>query len=354
MALQNIAVELDDTIYQMALSRAEQEGRTLPAALADLLSKYAHDAPPQILTSYVVKAGDSLSRIAREVYGDPHKYPLIQKANNLSDPGRIWVGQVLVVPTEREAAAPAAPVAPTPAAPVAPAPAAPQPAAPPPPPKMHPCTAIAGQNYGTLPVVGPPTDRPADKHGDINLELRGFTSTDAVKGLIDMAGPTDHRAPQLAGLFSDNRTPTISGVYQAHNWDWGSNSRAGVVIGFDVTVAGMAVEPGETIHVPDADYEIGQGYAVLVLYASTKRITLKYTGEDSVVNGYTIHVDGICVEPGLLALYKRMNSEGRGHLPALRAGQPFGRARDTEIQVAIRDTGRFMDPRVRKDWWQGR
>ena len=31
-----------------------------------------------------------------------------------------------------------------------------------------------------------------------------------------------------------------------------------------------------------------------------------------------------------------------------------GRARGNEIQVAIRDTGRFMDPRTRKDWWQGR
>jgi len=60
------------------------------------------------------------------------------------------------------------------------------------------------------------------------------------------------------------------------------------------------------------------------------------------------------VEPNLLALYERMNAQGRGHLPALRAGQAFGRARDTEIRVSIRDTGRFMDPRVRKDWWAGR
>ena len=48
------------------------------------------------------------------------------------------------------------------------------------------------------------------------------------------------------------------------------------------------------------------------------------------------------------------NGEGRRHLPALRAGQPFGRANGDEIQVAIRDTGKFMDPRTRKDWWHGR
>ena len=38
-------------------------------------------------------------------------------------------------------------------------------------------------------------------------------------------------------------------------------------------------------------------------------------------------------------------------LPALRAEQAFGRARGDEIMVSIRDTGSFMDPRSRKDWW---
>jgi hypothetical protein len=122
----------------------------------------------------------------------------------------------------------------------------------------------------------------------------------------------------------------------------------------EVTLAGMAVTPGEAIHVPNSGYDIGDGYQVLVLYASTERITLKYTREDNVVYGYTLHVENICVEPTLLALYQSWNDAGRGHLPALRAGQAFGRARSDEIQVAIRDTGAFMDPRSCKDWWQGR
>jgi len=143
-------------------------------------------------------------------------------------------------------------------------------------------------------------------------------------------------------------------VYRVNNWDWGSNARGGPVTDFTVTLAGLATEKGKTIHVPEAGYDIGRGYAVLVLYADADRITLKYTGEDSVVNGYALHVEGICVEPSLLALYERMNVAGRGQLPALRAGQAFGRARGEEVQVAIRDTGRFMDPRVRKDWWRGR
>jgi hypothetical protein len=122
----------------------------------------------------------------------------------------------------------------------------------------------------------------------------------------------------------------------------------------EVTLAGMAVAPGETIHVPGSGYEIGAGYEVLVLYASKERITLKYTREDNVVWGYTIHVENVCVEPSLLALYESWNQAGRDHLPALRAGQAFGRARTDEIGVAIRDTGAFLDPRSRKDWWKGR
>lgn len=221
-----------------------------------------------------------------------------------------------------------------------------------------PCAPIPNINYATLPVVGPPADRPADKHADLNLALRGFSPTAGKLSLIDMGGATDSRAPQLAELFADKRTGIFTSVYSANQWHWepqpSPGRRGGPITDFEVTLAGFEVEPGETIHVPGAGYDIGQGHQVLVLYADANRITLKYTGEDSVVNGYAIHVEGICVEPRLLALYNQMNGAGRRQLPALRPHQPFGRARGVEIQVAIRDTGKFMDPRVRKDWWRGR
>jgi len=369
MTLQNFQFDLDDSIYQAALERAQNEGKTLESVVTELLTTYAGQEPEQVMTSYTVQRGDTLSRIARQVYGDPTKYPVIQKANNLTDPGRIWVGQVLVIPSLGGASP--APPAPTPtppqpepttseAPPPAPTPTstptpdpAPAPAPEVKPSSVDPCAPIPGENYGTLPIVGPPTDRPAAEHGDINLSLRGFSRTESTLSLIDMSGPTDNRAPQLAGLFADNRTGVFNNVYRANHWDWGTNSRGGPVTDFDVTVAGFKVEPGETIHVPEAGYEIGQGYAVLVLYADQERVTLKYTGEDSVVGGYTIHIEGVCPAPELLTLYTQMNDGGRGQLPALRAKQALGRARSNEIQVAIRDTGRFMDPRVRKDWWRG-
>jgi len=215
------------------------------------------------------------------------------------------------------------------------------------------CQPIPGESYGDFPVNGDPTDPPAEEHPDLNLALCGYELTDAYKGLVDYSGGSDPNAPQLPGLFADNRTATFSAVYQVYGWDWEHNCRGPLISDWDVTLAGLAVTPGETIHVPDSGYTVG-GYEVLVLYATPDRITLKYTPDDHVIWGYTIHVENICVEPSLLALYQSWNAAGRGHLPALRAGQAFGRARGSEIGVVIRDSGAFMDPRSRKDWWQGR
>jgi hypothetical protein len=219
--------------------------------------------------------------------------------------------------------------------------------------KPEACSPIPGETYGTLQVYSAPTDRPAEEHADLNLALRGYEPSPAEKGLIDYSGASDPSAPQLPGLLADHRTPTFNNVYQVYDWNWGCNCRGDLLTNWPVTLAGLAVTQTETIHVPDSGGSIGDGYEVLVLYASTERITLKYTRDDNVVHGYTIHVENVCVEPNLLALYQTWNDAGRGRLPALRPGQAFGRARGDELGVAIRDSGSFMDPRSRKDWWVG-
>jgi hypothetical protein len=223
--------------------------------------------------------------------------------------------------------------------------------------KAESCPPIPGETYSVLSVNPPPTDRPAEIHADLNLSMRGYELTNAYKGLVDIGGGSDGNAPQLPGLFADNRTGVISDVYQVYGWNWSCNCRGALLGAPLVTLAGLATTPGETVHVPDSGYAIGalaNGYEVLVLYAALDRITLKYTREDNVVHGYTLHVENVCVEPSLLSLYQEQNAAGRSTLPALRPGQAFGRAKGGAIGVAIRDEGRFMDPRSRKDWWRGR
>jgi len=48
--------------------------------------------------TYTVKAGDNLSKISKLFYGDANQFPKIAKANNLSDPDKIRVGQSLRIP----------------------------------------------------------------------------------------------------------------------------------------------------------------------------------------------------------------------------------------------------------------
>ena len=51
---------------------------------------------------YTVQSGDTLSKIARQFYGDPNKYMLIFESNRpmLSDPDKIYPGQMLRIPDQ--------------------------------------------------------------------------------------------------------------------------------------------------------------------------------------------------------------------------------------------------------------
>jgi hypothetical protein len=91
---------------------------------------------------------------------------------------------------------------------------------------------------------------------------------------------------------------------------------------------------------------------------------LHYTRDDSGYPGYTIHIDNLCVDPTLLSLYNSLDNTARNtyygapccgtdyNLATLTYNQPIGTASSTELIVAIRDTGSFMDPRSCKDWWK--
>lgn len=222
---------------------------------------------------------------------------------------------------------------------------------------------VAGTSYATIPTYDAPDPRPDSNHADLNLGLRGYEPTNGHLGLVDYGGPTDTAAPQLYGLFSDNRTPAFVQNYRVYDWNWGCNCRGPLMpypgqptLQWPVTFAHVATRQGERLRLPNRQGgEIdAAGYKALVIYASETRMTLKYTRSDDVVSGYTVHVENVCVEPTLLALYREANRNGRTSLPALRPGDAIGVANGASVGLAIRDAGAFMDPRSRKDWWVGR
>jgi hypothetical protein len=214
------------------------------------------------------------------------------------------------------------------------------------------CWPVPGARYLTLAADPPGPSIPAELHPDLNLAVRSYARVQALPELIDYGGALDPGAPQLAGLFSPPRRPDFEATYQVHDWDWEGMRRGPEIASPEVTAVGLLARPGDLVHVPDSGYDIGSDQQVLVLYANAESVTLKYTREDNVVFGYTLHVDGICVAPGLLALYRRCDQAGRHVLPALAADQPYGWVVDTEVIVAIRDNGDFLDPRSRLDWWR--
>lgn len=232
------------------------------------------------------------------------------------------------------------------------------------------CEPIPGAPpYESLVTAGDRTDRPPAEHADLNPKLRGWASCLAVScgatggtlGLIQIPpgpGGIDDKAPRLHTLLQPERLPTFAENHRGYDWDWGCTESAhgckgDLIEQWDVHWAGFATTPDEVLRLPTSGYDIGQGHQARVLFADEDTVTLKYTGEDNVVTGYTIHVVGICLEPGLRTKYEADDGAGRDQLPALRAGDPLGRACGVQTLVSVRDTGSFMDPRSETDWWQG-
>ena len=107
-----ISIRVDDDLYERAKVRAQGQGHTVESILTKLLTDWVGPPPVQppvpppepvpepepTYQTYTVKAGDTLSTIAKEFYGDATKYPIIAEYNSLEDPSRIFIGQMLRIP----------------------------------------------------------------------------------------------------------------------------------------------------------------------------------------------------------------------------------------------------------------
>lgn len=213
------------------------------------------------------------------------------------------------------------------------------------------------RTIGVVPVEGPPPDRPAAVSPDLNLALRGYAPTSEALALVDYGGDTDGDPPQLATLFGPPRLPALVAAYRVFDWNWscGPDGCVGDPIAWPpVTLLGMRTDFGEPLYLPERRAEIyAGGFVALVLYADAARITLKYGREDTPASGYLVHLEGLAVDPAIVRRYEEMNGAGRVELPGLCNGEVVGWATGSEIKAAVRDTGSFLDPRARKDWWQG-
>ncbi|MDX1613088.1 MAG: hypothetical protein R3300_02190 [Candidatus Promineifilaceae bacterium] len=218
--------------------------------------------------------------------------------------------------------------------------------------------------------------RPAEKNADKNIALRGYVSnsdTSVRHDLVDYGRDDPTRPPQFATLFSPARVPHITTIFRVHDWIWATSPDPGQrgvsLTSYPATALALSARQGESLHVPASGYDIGGGKEVLVLYADEDTIALRYTREDSSGSpGYTVHIDNICTDPNLLALYNHLDrpdgpryvyvpprNRPYGYdLPTLPAGQRIGVVGTGHPVIAVSDSGAFQDPRSCNDWWQVR
>lgn len=122
LAVKNLDVRFDDGLATVTGEVADQDTRervilalgnsagvervseelTVAAPAAPAAEAVAAPPAPPEPQMHVVVKGETLSKIAKEYYGDAMKYPVIFEANKpmLTDPDKIYVGQVLRIPAQ--------------------------------------------------------------------------------------------------------------------------------------------------------------------------------------------------------------------------------------------------------------
>jgi nucleoid-associated protein YgaU len=113
LQVENLGVSLNGdvaTITGKVDSQADREKVALAVGntegIARVDDRLEVEAPEPEATFYTVVSGDTLSKIAKQHYGNAMKYPVIFEANRpmLSDPDKIYPGQVLRIPPIQEKA----------------------------------------------------------------------------------------------------------------------------------------------------------------------------------------------------------------------------------------------------------
>ena len=105
LGVEGLSIRVDgDTVTVSGTAATQEDREKIVLALGNVLGIARVDDQMEVAapkaTFYTVQAGDSLSKIAKEQYGDAMKYPVIFEANKpmLEHPDKIYPGQVLRIP----------------------------------------------------------------------------------------------------------------------------------------------------------------------------------------------------------------------------------------------------------------
>jgi nucleoid-associated protein YgaU len=114
LEVENLAITVAGDVATVRGKVTSQEAREKvvlvvgnTAGIARVDDRLEVDEPAPEAQFHTVVSGDSLSKIAKKYYGNAMKYPVIFEANKpmLSDPDKIYPGQVLRIPNLEEPSA---------------------------------------------------------------------------------------------------------------------------------------------------------------------------------------------------------------------------------------------------------
>jgi hypothetical protein len=190
--------------------------------------------------------------------------------------------------------------------------------------------------------------RDASLHGDISLKLRDPEPNAGVElNLQHVDSHISANPPQFKEIFQE---PEFLETYTVHHWDGPTYRKMGLLEG--VQAVTIKTTPGQPIYIPKRGPDIYKDdqdtFHALLLYASEDSLTFIYARQPTVEDVYTVHYVGLQTDPNLLELYQK---SGERELPGLTLDTPVGLATD-RLMIAIRDKGKYMDVRSKKDWWQ--
>lgn len=200
-----------------------------------------------------------------------------------------------------------------------------------------------------------PPDLGAESNPEIVLAMRGWGETTGEMDLVTYGyppgEPPDGKAPQLSTIVKNG--VSFSRLYKVHKYNYDTHQASPSYEDYSpVSLLGLSASNGQGVYTPQSGYVLTKdGHTAMLIYATNSTVTLNWIGDDNAIVGYSMHIDGFCVDPSLVALYRQLHSEGRHKMPVLRPGQRIGTA-NGEVRVAVRDSGSWMDPRSKLDWWQ--
>ncbi|NMB57171.1 hypothetical protein GYA19_04545 [Candidatus Beckwithbacteria bacterium] len=184
---------------------------------------------------------------------------------------------------------------------------------------------------------------------NINANLHTFTKVDnADLNYFDKVHDIDTNLPNVSNLFEGIDKPKITGIYKMNmidNFDFPSDQWG------EAHATGFSIPNGTNIQLPPSGYNIdSNGHQAMILYADEHSITVNYTANGNIVDGYTLTLSNINVNADLLAMYKEGLAQGLN--VAIDAFQSLGTSNGQDVLVMIRDKGSVMDLRW-NEWWKG-